>query len=105
MARSSKASLVTPNDGFAKDGKASGVWKRNTVTSSYQGTKVILRTETPSSGTTCCDLIRVGDEFFVVWAIGNHKKQMQEYQEIWEAVAQRDTQAQASATLGNEAWR
>jgi hypothetical protein len=85
---SSKAVLVSPDAEFCDGGGThTGVWKRKTVISCWNGKKVELKTVEPAPGTCSCRLIRVGDEFFVARDFGDPKKAMKEYEEIWAAMA------------------
>lgn len=88
MALTSKATLVGAEPEFARNGSTRGVWKGDTVTGCHAGRKVLLKTEEPLSdflpdGRSCCDLIRVGDEFFVGVALGDPKQLMRNFKEIW----------------------
>jgi hypothetical protein len=89
MAYSSKAALVNPEPDFARNGSTRAIWKGSKVTGCLGGRKVELRTTEPLTmgvfidDVTCCDLIRVGDEFFVGVALGDPKKLMREYKQIW----------------------
>lgn len=87
MAFTSKAALTTPDRDFAKDMATRGVWKRNTVTSCFNGRKVILKTVEPAPCTCVCDMIRVGDEFFVAYGIGDYRRVLREYEDIWARAA------------------
>jgi hypothetical protein len=89
MALSSKAALVAPEPDFARTGSTRGIWKGDKVTVCFAGRKVLLKTEEPLvegvllDDTSCCDIIRVGDEFFVGVALGDHKQLMRQYKQIW----------------------
>lgn len=97
MAFTSKAALTAPAEDFARTRAAQGVWKRNTVTSCYFGQKITLKTAEPAPRTCVCDLIRVGDEFFVAHGIGDARKLMREYEDIWAQVAARAQVEQQAA--------
>lgn len=90
MAMTSKASLAAPHAQFATNGTTSGVWKRKTVTSAWGGQPVLLKAEQESGGTCVCDIIRVGDEFFIARTFGSPQRKMEEYAQMSAARAARD---------------
>jgi hypothetical protein len=88
MAVTSRATLVGSEPDFARGGTTRGVWKGNTVTCCHGGRKIVLKTDDELSdfvadGVCCCDLIRVGDEFFVGFALGDPKQRMRDFKQIW----------------------
>lgn len=89
MALTSKAVLLNPEPDFARTGSTRAIWKGDNVTVCFAGRKVLLKTAEPLADgvflddVSCCDLIRVGDEFFVGASLGDPKKLMREYKQIW----------------------
>lgn len=82
MAMTSKARLIAPNDQFCTSGTHSGVWKRKTVTSCWNGRLVLLATDTEAAGTCCCDIIRLGDDFAIARTFGDPKNLLREYGKV-----------------------
>lgn len=88
MALTSKATLAGSEPEFARDGTTRGVWKGDTVTCCHAGRKIVLKTdqrlaEYVVDGACCCDVIRVGDEFFVGFSLGDPKQRMRDFKQIW----------------------
>lgn len=105
MALTSKATLTTAEPNFARYGTTRGVWKGDTVTCCHEGRRVLLKTDEKLSeflpdGRSCCDLIRVGDEFFVGVGIGDAKQLMRGFKEIW-ALSNHRTAAPKAGTSAN----
>jgi hypothetical protein len=79
MPLTSKASLVSPHRDFATNGTSRGVWKRKTITSCWNGQLIKLKTDEAAVATCCCDIIRVGDEFFVALTPGDPRRMLEKY--------------------------
>jgi hypothetical protein len=78
---------VAPDPEFARNMAVRGIWKRKTITTCFRARKIFLKTTEPAPATCVCDIIRVGDEFFVAHGVGDHRRVMREYEEIWAQAA------------------
>jgi hypothetical protein len=80
MMPSSKAVLLKPNPLFCKKTARIGVWKRKTVTSTWKGRLIRLRTAEESGGTCTCGIVRFnGDNFMILRTYDDPKPVLAKY--------------------------